>query len=34
LRFNDPQFGFEWPLQVAAISEKDRAWPDFETSPF
>lgn len=26
LRFDDPRLGFEWPLAVAAISDKDRRW--------
>lgn len=30
IRYNDPAFGFEWPLEVAVISEKDRSWPDYE----
>ena len=34
LRYNDPQFGFEWPLPVAAISDKDRDWPNFQDTPF
>lgn len=29
VRFDDPAFGIEWPLPVAVISEKDKAWPDF-----
>jgi dTDP-4-dehydrorhamnose 3,5-epimerase len=29
VRFDDPAFGIEWPLPVAAISAKDRAWPDY-----
>jgi len=33
LRWDDPAFGIEWPLPVAAISEKDRSWPDFEPGP-
>jgi len=26
LRYDDPRLGLEWPLPVAQISEKDRAW--------
>lgn len=26
LHFNDPRLGFEWPLPVTVISEKDRLW--------
>ncbi len=29
LRYNDPAFGIEWPLEVQVISEKDANWPDF-----
>jgi dTDP-4-dehydrorhamnose 3,5-epimerase len=30
LRWNDPVFGIEWPLDgPSEISDKDRAWPDF-----
>lgn len=29
-RWDDPAFGIEWPLPVAAISDKDSGWPDFE----
>ncbi len=31
LRYNDPSFGIEWPLPVSEISEKDAAWPLFES---
>lgn len=30
VRYDDPAFGITWPLPVAAISEKDRTWPDFK----
>jgi dTDP-4-dehydrorhamnose 3,5-epimerase len=30
IRFDDPAFGIEWPLEVAVMSEKDRSWPDYE----
>jgi dTDP-4-dehydrorhamnose 3,5-epimerase len=26
-RWNDPEFGIEWPLPVSVISEKDANWP-------
>jgi dTDP-4-dehydrorhamnose 3,5-epimerase len=26
-RFDDPQFGIQWPLPVTATSEQDRTWP-------
>lgn len=29
VRYNDPAFGIEWPLPVAAISARDLDWPDF-----
>jgi dTDP-4-dehydrorhamnose 3,5-epimerase len=29
VRYDDPCFAIAWPLPIAAISEKDRAWPDF-----
>lgn len=30
-RYNDPIFTIDWPLPVEVISEKDAAWPLFET---
>ena len=29
VRWNDPAFAIDWPLAVSAISERDRAYPDF-----
>jgi dTDP-4-dehydrorhamnose 3,5-epimerase len=29
IRWNDPTFGIEWPLEVAVISDKDANWTDF-----
>jgi dTDP-4-dehydrorhamnose 3,5-epimerase len=29
VRWDDPAFAINWPLPVAAISEKDRSWPDY-----
>ena len=29
VRYNDPAFGIEWPLEVASISEADQNWPDY-----
>ena len=29
IRWNDPQFGIRWPIDVEVISEKDASWPDF-----
>jgi dTDP-4-dehydrorhamnose 3,5-epimerase len=33
VRYNDRLFGIAWPLRVAAISEQDKSWPDFASSP-
>jgi dTDP-4-dehydrorhamnose 3,5-epimerase len=30
IRWNDPRFGIEWPLEPVVISDKDRGHPDFE----
>ena len=30
IRWNDPRFGIQWPLEPAVISEKDRLHPDFD----
>ena len=30
VRFNDPAFGIQWPLEATAVSEQDRNWPLFE----
>ncbi len=29
IRYNDPAFGIEWPLEVQVISAKDQSWPDY-----
>jgi dTDP-4-dehydrorhamnose 3,5-epimerase len=29
LRYNDPAFKVQWPLEMAQISTKDASWPDF-----
>jgi dTDP-4-dehydrorhamnose 3,5-epimerase len=29
VRWNDPQFAIEWPADIAVLSPKDAAWPDF-----
>lgn len=29
LRYNDPAFGIDWPLEVQVISDKDKNWPDY-----
>jgi len=34
VRWNDPAFGIEWPdMDEYLISEKDQAWPDYESRP-
>ena len=30
LRWNDPAFKINWPLEVGVISDKDRNWPDYQ----
>jgi dTDP-4-dehydrorhamnose 3,5-epimerase len=30
VRWNDPTFGIEWPIEPVVISEKDAAHPDFD----
>lgn len=30
VRWNDPEFGIEWPEQVAVMSDRDRTLPDFQ----
>lgn len=30
IRYDDPAFEVEWPHAVEVISDKDRAWPDFD----
>jgi dTDP-4-dehydrorhamnose 3,5-epimerase len=30
IRYDDPAFSIEWPLDVSVISAQDRAWPDFD----
>lgn len=32
IRFDDPQFKINWPVEVTTVSEKDRSHPDFKTS--
>lgn len=31
VRWDDPGFDVPWPLELSAISEKDRSYPDFES---
>lgn len=30
VRWNDPAFHIEWPLNVSVMSDKDRTYPDFD----
>jgi dTDP-4-dehydrorhamnose 3,5-epimerase len=30
VRYDDPKFQIKWPAQATVISEKDRAYPDFD----
>jgi len=30
VRWNDPAFGIDWPIEPQVISEKDNSWADFE----
>ena len=29
IRWNDPAFNIDWPVEVIVISEKDKNWPDY-----
>ncbi|MDX2253608.1 MAG: dTDP-4-dehydrorhamnose 3,5-epimerase [Nitrospira sp.] len=29
VRFDDPQFGIEWPIEIAVMSQQDQQWPDY-----
>ena len=30
IRYNDPKFNIDWPVEPKIISEKDANWPDFD----
>ncbi len=32
IRWNDPEFGIQWPIDPVLISEKDRSYPDFDAA--
>jgi dTDP-4-dehydrorhamnose 3,5-epimerase len=32
IRWNDPRFGVQWPIEPSEISGKDAGWPDFDES--
>ena len=34
VRWNDPAFDIELPLEPAVISDQDKSWPDFDPSYF
>jgi dTDP-4-dehydrorhamnose 3,5-epimerase len=34
IRFNDPAFNIEWPIEVEFVSEKDLSHPDFDMNTF
>jgi len=29
VRFDDPEFGIEWPVEITDMSRQDREWPDY-----
>ena len=31
-RWNDPFFSIEWPLEAVVISERDKTYPDFQST--
>jgi dTDP-4-dehydrorhamnose 3,5-epimerase len=31
VRYDDPDFGIVWPIEITVISQQDREWPDFAT---
>jgi dTDP-4-dehydrorhamnose 3,5-epimerase len=33
IRYDDPAFGIEWPMEITVISEKDASWTPFEAVP-
>jgi dTDP-4-dehydrorhamnose 3,5-epimerase len=34
VRWDDPVFRIEWPTKVEVISDRDRTYPNFETTPW
>lgn len=34
LRWNDPAFNIEWPIEPVVVSQKDQNWPDFNADSF
>ena len=33
IRYDDPAFGIDWPVEVRVVSEKDASWPDYRPIP-
>jgi dTDP-4-dehydrorhamnose 3,5-epimerase len=33
VRYDDPAFGIEWPIDVQVISDKDGSWPNYSPGP-
>ena len=31
IRYNDPAFGIEWPIEIEVISDKDKNWGNYST---
>jgi dTDP-4-dehydrorhamnose 3,5-epimerase len=29
VRYNDPEFGIQWPVPISVISDQDKSWPDY-----
>ena len=29
IRWDDPAFNIDWPIEVQVISDKDKSWPDY-----
>jgi dTDP-4-dehydrorhamnose 3,5-epimerase len=34
VRWNDKATAIAWPIEPAVISDKDRAWPDYDPGNF
>lgn len=34
VRYNDPQFGIDWPLPTSTILDRDRDYPDFDAEDY
>lgn len=30
IRYNDPTFNIQWPIEITSVSDKDLAWQDFQ----